>query len=98
MAPSWKTEKLHQIKAFNGIFFLQYWSLQSNTLWRLWWWHADENDFSDVDDNDDDIDVDDVDDDDDDGDEFGQTLISLPQICLAIEEDSPHTTIHNHQL
>ena len=34
--------------------------------------------------NDDNIDVDDDDNDNDDEDEFGQPLISLPQICLAM--------------
>ena len=29
-------------------------------------------------------------DDDNDVDEFGQTLIGLPQICLPIDQDSPH--------
>ena len=31
------------------------------------------------------------DDDDVDGNEFGSTLISFPQICLAIEGEPPHT-------
>ena len=48
-------------------------------------------------DDDDDNDSDDDDnedndsyDDDNDVDEFGQTLIGLPQICLPIDQDSPH--------